>query len=245
MWVVVFATTTSCASTWKPLDVNALERAKAKTLLLVYRRSDSFLGPNTNPLVGGMLGVVRMVNEGQKIQTENHIVDPIQDLGSAIAVPFARKQGLFLETYAELPIPIQTQPHRQIAPPPLPGRPSRDLYLEVQTEAWSVTAPLFGYAAVHYNASARLVEEKTHKVLAEGHCGNTDEATQEAAKRSYDDVLANHAAFVKAVLTQTASHCVEVFQTSLLLAPDLKPQTVSSPVSPARDGGSPDQPKDD
>lgn len=210
---------TGCAATWKPLDLVALQRAKPKTMLLVHHDGDKFLGPNRSLLAGGLAGVVVMSVEGQRIRDEYNVRDPARDLGEEIAVAFANKNALLLETFTEGSRSTTTQQRNQVLAVQQPVRPTRDLYLDVRTSGWGVDAPLLGHATVYYTFSAKLLDGKTLQVLAEGDCGTSNLAAQRAAKRSYDDVLADNAAIVKGEIQRAADECREKLSAKLLFAP--------------------------
>lgn len=221
-----------CAATWKPLDMAAFERAGPKTMLLVYRENDGFLGPNRNILAGGMVAVVAMAMEGQRICEEYGVGDPAHDLGEDIATAFAQKKGLVLETFVEVPAP-KSHHRTQVDGVQRPLRPPRDVYLEVRTSGWGVDAPLLGHATVFYAFSAKLVDGKTHQVLAEGDCRTSNLEAQRAAKRSYDDVLADNAAIVKREIRLAAKECRDKVSAEILFAPALPPRPLTIKVNPA------------
>ncbi|HVZ75533.1 MAG TPA: hypothetical protein VHJ20_24335 [Polyangia bacterium] len=242
-WIVVVAATTlGCVPAWKPLNPASIERSKAKTIVVVLRRSPPFIGPNRNILVGGLAGGMAAMSEGQKIVETNDIDDPAENLGHDLGAPFARRYQLSLSAFEE---PAAVMQRNGESPAPAAGWPAADLYLEVKTTKWGVDAPLLGEAVVFYGFSARLLEGAKRTVLAEGDCETKNLAGQRAAKRSYEDVLANGAAMVKRQLTIAANDCLTDLSRGIFLAPADDPAASAGgapPPAPAASTTSPTAP---
>lgn len=192
-----------CVSTkTTALRDDAQATTAGKTLVVSSRKRPDFAAMTAGKAGFGMIGAFAMISAGNKIVADHHLEDPAiyigHELGKALA---AERQLQILEMPA---IVADGTDVRKLAG----VYRQADLLLDIQTVNWS-----FGYFAtdwnnyrVIYSAKLRLIETRTGKLLAEGFCSRVPE--KEASSPSYEQLMADDAAVLKAELQHGAETCV-------------------------------------
>ncbi|HVZ75532.1 MAG TPA: hypothetical protein VHJ20_24330 [Polyangia bacterium] len=213
------------------MDVGRLQRASAKTLLLVQTRTPGtdFEAWSPGLPINSMAAIVIANRAGKSILDEHDVIDPTPELTQQIGEAFAQLHGLVAATYIEPPIVTPWLARSMITVPPRPPRPVRDLYLEVARDEWKVFTSFAGPGVVRYQVSIKLIAGDTKAVLAEGTC-NANEKEQVDTGRSYGELLADDAAIVKFRLASGAARCASFLASQILLAP----LPVTRSVDPSR-----------
>jgi hypothetical protein len=214
---------------WKPVDVGALERSKPKTLLLVVTPERALMGRfRYNPFVGVMAAAIAAGIEGQRVRERHHLIDPSMEVGTAVATTFSERHGLGHWTIVEEKRDLVSQKGHAAPPPPPPPRPVTDLALELRTAAWGVEEREDrGY--VVYEVSAKLIDNRSRKVVAAGDCLGTEPP---AVTAPTFDALTNDSSRLKREFASAIDRCVR--KLGGLLAVEAMPERPTSPIQPAR-----------
>jgi hypothetical protein len=214
---------------WKPVDVGAVERSKPKTLLLVVTPERTLMGRfRYNPFTGVMGAAIAAGLEGQSIGERHHLVDPSMQVGAPLATAFSERYGLGHWTIVEEKRDQVSQKGHAAPPPPPPSRPGTDLALELRTAAWGVEEREDrGY--VVYEVSAKLIDNRSGKVVAAGDCLGTEPP---AVTSPTFDALTNDSSRLKREFALAVERCVRRF--GALLAVEATPEAETPPLPPAR-----------
>lgn len=96
------------------------------------------------------------------------------------------------------------------------GYGDADLVVDVQTINWGFFYfPLsFGRYSVAYVASMCLIDTRRGRVMGQGTCSSVPRDKTDAPTR--DELLADHAARLKAELQKAAEYCVAQFQANVV-----------------------------
>jgi hypothetical protein len=214
---------------WKPVDVGALERSKPKTLLLVVMPERALMGRfRYNPFAGVMASAIAAGLEGQSIRERHHLIDPSMQVGTPLATALSERHGLGHWTIVEEKRDLVSQKGHAAAPPPPPPRPGTDLALELRTAAWGVEErENHGY--VVYEVSAKLIDNRSRKVVAAGDCLGTE--TPAVTSPTFD-ALTNDSSRLNREFALAVDRCVR--KLGALLAVEAMPESATPPIQPAR-----------
>lgn len=152
----------------------------------------SFLGQNPRKDAEIGSGIVRV----------NRVDDPAVRIGESLARALSNRFGLILVRERS----GQASPLEGFTPA------ARRVELQVRTDGWGFRGFVLDWNnfRVQYSATVRLVDSGSGKTLAEGHCIR-DPETMTPDAPSYEQLLANDAARLKADLAKYADQCAGEF----------------------------------
>lgn len=158
----------------------------------------------------GVFGAVAMLSAGNKLVAENGIQDPAPQISEALAKNLTERLKLrpIQVNGAELTSDSVEDLVKTAQPV--------ELLLDVKTIRWGfLYFPTdFSHYRLLYSFRVRLIDTTVGKVLAEGWCFQPDE--RHPNPPTYDEMMANSAAWIKQELTSAAGRCAEQFRKETL-----------------------------
>ena len=207
IWLIaalVVALSAGCASRAPiALAPDAAAKLSGRSVVGVYGSPPSFIAYTPGRASIPFVGIAAIISEGNQLVTENAIADPAIRVSQLLAAALARQLNGQATKVADHLAPGEavTTLRTQF--------PSADLLIDVRTEGWGYInyASNFAKYQSSFGAMVRLIDMKSGAVLAEGPCsgaaGNVDTAA------TYDELLANGSAKLKAELEQKGDECIE------------------------------------
>ena len=145
--------------------------------------------PTSGMMSGGMAGQIAAGQAGNQIVATNAVPNPSHQVGAAIIAALGPRHGM-----------------RQA-----PSALASDLILEVNTYDWTVAT--FSQDPNRYyivlSAIARMIDPKTQEVLGQTTCKNVVSDSQAASAPTYDEMMANGAARLKAEMVAITRKCAD------------------------------------
>ena len=158
----------------------------------------------------GPLGMPEVVEEGQRLVTQNHIVDPADDVAGVLGDALAGQRGAIV-------LPTHAQARSGDVKAIVAAAPPQARYvLDVATLSWGIgnlPVPRSNYF-VAYVARARLIDARTKAIVAEAGCMQAPDGSE--FNGAYADLQANNALLVKTELAARADRCVRFLKRDLL-----------------------------
>jgi hypothetical protein len=192
------------------LDDTLAAQLRGQSVAIVTPEPATFSVGLTHAIALGPLGIPEMIEEGQRLVKENHIVDPAQDLATVLGDALAGRRGaVMLPAHA---VAARDDPAAIVSAAP----PAARYVLAVQTVSWGVgnlPMPRSNYF-VAYVARARLIDAWTKKVVAEAGCMQPPDGTE--FNGAYARLTANNAELVKTELAARADRCIHFLERDLL-----------------------------
>jgi hypothetical protein len=157
----------------------------------------------------GVVGAVAMLNAGNKLVAEHRIQDPAPEISEALAKSLIAQ--LKLRPVQLNGAELTSDSLEDVVKTSKPV----ELLLDVKTIRWGfLYFPTdFSHYRLLYSFRVRLIDAKAGKVLAEGWCVQPDETSNPP---TYDEMLANSAAWLKKELSAAAGRCTERFRKETL-----------------------------
>jgi len=211
-----------CVSTKTvPLADKDLPKLNGSTLTYVSRERPDFGAMTAGKAMGVAFGAIggaiaggAMVSAGNHIVQENDIADPANHMAQSLGADLVTARSLsFKENNGTI---TKTNEPAEL----VKAYPGTDFLLDVRTYNWG-----FGYFPtswshyrVLYAARLQLLDSSNGKILAAGNCVRGPEKTSEGAP-TYDELLADHAARLKAEIAGAAEYCITEFKGKVLKLP--------------------------
>ena len=172
----------------------------------------------------GMVGAIVSISSGHEIVTANGIEDPATEIAHSVALAYAAAQGGHV---ADAPLADDQMPAN--TKPDAIGRYAGGARYVVNVSPvdlriiYFVTDPL--RRDVTLMTVAAIIDASTGKVVARAHCFITQ--SKQCERFTHDQLLADQAAALKAVIVRKGQACVDKLETGLKIAPT----PVSAPSS--------------
>lgn len=193
------------------LGEGAAARLRAQAVAIVLQDPADFGTTRPNDVVLGPAGMALMGQQGEALRKAAHIEDPAGDIATALADVLAgRHQATILSARGRA---RDDTVQASIAAAPADAR----YVLAVGTLAWGVARLPIPRATwqVSYLARARLIDVRTHAVVAEGGCLQAPDGS-EVASSDYAQFTAGNAALVKTELAARVDRCLHFIQRDML-----------------------------
>ncbi len=193
-----------------PMDVDAVQASTPKTVVVSQRETASFVAMTPSRGMLGALGGIAMVSEGNKLVEEYRIEDPANYIGHEIVS--SMRSHLALEPVNNTSTMADTKNIAELSS--IYG--DSDLLVDVQTGAWNFSyfPTNFKKYRVLYNVQLRIIDTRSESQVAGASC-KRQLGEQETAP-TYDELIANNAEHLKALLRQAADECIEEFRETVI-----------------------------
>lgn len=209
--LIFIALLTGCASTQtQKLNINAVKASNPTSVIISKREKPPFLATTALNVQFALLGVAAQISNGNKIINENQVEDPSIYIANELAKTLESQLGITNITTSTSK--TTTNNVKTLAE----QYKGADLLLDVQTTNWQsiyYTSDWNNYRVL-YTAKLRLIDTKNQKVLAESSCSKNQDDKKNSP--SYDQLIANNAAVLKAALKSHADACISEFKTNAL-----------------------------
>ena len=200
-----------------PVSQSALSPYQGQTLTVVtYRKSDFVAMTQTLALsaglfgaVGGLVGGSIATDNGNKLVADDAIPDPALEISAKVRPQI---EGLLKPSSENTLTEVDTKLVDEAALSKAAG--NRGVVFEVQTINWGFIYMPFSirYKAT-MNLRARLIDANTGKRIAQAPCTY---ASEEDGAPTYDEMVADQGARLKALLSAGTAACLETVQKSLV-----------------------------
>lgn len=212
--ILTVASLSGCATTeTKPLASQALGALAHQSIGHTVRPApgDFRRVTVTEMAIGGALGVLLSGTAGE-FAVANGIVDPSQSIAADLAAALAAHAGALAVTR---PVPVSTDDVALVANA---ARPGVRYIVDVKTIGWGFSYLPKNWTHYHvgYRATARLIDTATGTVIAEGQCIPGRGSDIDGNPPTYDQLVADRAALVKATLADYARACVRSLKGEML-----------------------------
>ncbi|MCS0612136.1 hypothetical protein NX783_05150 [Massilia kyonggiensis] len=200
----------------RPLDTAGLAAVRNQAVAVTVRPKPGF--SVLTPGKAGLAGVGIFVgDDGNRIIAEHHVADPADAIAQALARALHDAQG---SQSVAAPIAVDTRDVTQIA---AQAKGKARYVIDVETRAWRMSyfPTDWTHYQVPYIAVARLIDADTAGVLAESTCNLAPETN--AGAPTYDDLVTNGAAGLKASLAASAATCAARFRRDMFALRDTRP----------------------
>ena len=185
-------------------------QVRGQSVAVVVETPATFGVMLTHAIGLGPLGIPEVIEEGRRLVTENHIVDPADDVATVLGDALAGQRGAVV-------LPMHARAGRDDPEAIVAAAPPEARYvLDVATVSWGVgnlPMPRSSYF-VAYVARARLIDTRTRAVVAEAGCMQAPDGTE--FNGAYADLKADNAARVKTELAARADRCIHFLKRDLL-----------------------------
>jgi len=221
-----------------PMSTASFDALRGRELSLAARDKPDFGAMTAGKAAGGALfgalgGAIAgnaMVSAGNELVAQNGIHDPAEQIGNALGSALG---GRYATKATAFRTRLSTDEPTEVSKTPN----GADVVLDVRTINWGfVYFPTsWSKYRVMYSARARLLDARKGQVLAESGCALPLADNADAAP-SYEEVVANGAAWLKGELQRAADYCAGQFATkmfSLTLAAAARAKVAETPAAPA------------
>lgn len=220
---------TGCASipATRSLDAASLTAVHGQTVAVTTRPRPGFVVLKPANAMFGALGGLAAGEEGDRIAAANGLTNPADAIAQTLAMALHDTQG----TQSAASIAVATNDVAGIA---AQAKGKARFVVDVETRMWHVAyfPTDWTHYQVPYLAVARLIDADTAGVVAEGSCKVAPETN--AGAPTYDELLANGAARLKATLAASAATCAAQFQRDMFGMRDARPAAIAAiPSVPA------------
>ena len=193
---------TGCVSTaTKTIDARALSAVRNQSVATTVRAKPDFAAMTVIKRNFGMMKVVSEILEGNKIIAANNVRDPADTISAALSSAMQSSQGMQV---AGQPLKIDSEDPARIADL---AKGKARYVLDVRTLMWMfMYFPTdWTHYQVLYTVKARLIDVDAGNVVAEAFCKHQPASNDNAP--TYDQILADGAARLKAALAGAAQAC--------------------------------------
>jgi len=199
---------TSIATT--PMSDSLATQLRGQDVAIVTLPPSTFAVVLTHAVGLGPLGLPEMVAEGRRVLEADHIVDPADAIATVLGDAIASRRGaIVLQPHATSP---RDDPAAIVAAAPAGARYG----LAVGTVSWGVgnlPLPRSNYF-VSYVARARLIDVRTHDVVAEAGCMQPSDGSE--FNGPYAELRADDGRLLKAELAARVDRCIPHIERDLL-----------------------------
>ena len=205
---------TGCVSTRTAQIDNATATAlRGKVVALTDRPRAGFVAMTPGKAMFAMIGAAAMIQAGQTIVRENEIPDAAPIVDNALLLAAQKHYGAVRATTA--PVQIDTTDVNKLAD----AAKGADILFDVQgVGAQFRYQPLhIGKYIVDSSYKFRIVDVHARKLIAEGFCAQSTK--DDPTPPSHDELLADKAARLKAILKTQHEQCTDQFATQVLSLP--------------------------
>lgn len=161
--------------------------------------------------IGGAAMAIKAINDGNELIKLNQIGDPAEIIAENLTKSLASSQSA---TPASAPVVVQNEDPAQIA---ANGAGARYI-VDVRTTSWGTLyySTDWSHYGLLYGAKLRLIDASSSKVVAEGFCFIKPEKTPGQQAPTYDELTANGAEKLKAMISAAVDQCTTKFKTETL-----------------------------
>jgi hypothetical protein len=212
----------------RPLDAAGLNAVRNETVAVTARKTPDFTALSPGNAMFGAIGGLAAVGEGNKIVAANHVADPADAIAQELASALHDAHG---SQPVAGPVAVDTNDVARVA---AQAKGKARFVIDVETRMWHMAyfPTDWTHYQVPYMAVARLIDADTAAVLAEGACKLAPETN--AGAPTYDELLANGAARLKASLATSAATCAAQFKRDMFAMRDARPSAIAAaPATPA------------
>jgi hypothetical protein len=158
----------------------------------------------------GPLGVLGMEEAGKKIAAENNIEDPAVQVGRNLLTAAEKRYGVVEASMSPIKTDVTDVTHLAHA------ATGTDILLDVQSYGQSFN--FFPDRPKHYwlqtMLNVRVIDVPNARLIAEGHCAVS--SRNDSDSPTYDELLADKAARMKAVFNAQSEQCSAKFKSEVL-----------------------------
>jgi hypothetical protein len=194
-----------------PLDLNAAVALKGQEVAVTARAEKPGFTAMT-PLKAqlALVGAFLMIKDGNEIVRNNNVPDPAVAISKALAKHLEQTRGMGVVSPA-INVSSDDPEHLSAA-----VNGMAKYVLDVNTTNWMFTyiPTEWNRYEVTYMAMGRLIDAETKKVVASAFCKDTPESNGDAP--TYDQLVANNAAWLKKKLAHAADNCIATFKREML-----------------------------
>lgn len=203
-----------CAGTKTvPLSPDAAPLMQGRSISGAFAdEKPGFAAMTADKAMFGALGAVAMISAGNKIIQENSVEDPAARIYESLAPVLAEQYSLQL--IDDNSIRTSSVKLDDLAANVNDAR----LLLDVRTIGWNMVyfPTVWNKYKIGYSAKMRLIDTSTREVLAESVCSKTSTEESDNAP-TYDELLADKAALLKAQIVTAADQCIDEFKATTLM----------------------------
>ncbi len=209
----------------RPLDGAGLSAVRNQTVAVTARKTPDFTAMAPGNAAFGLIGGLAAVSEGNKIVAAHHVTDPADAIAHELANALHDAHGSQIVAGS---VAVETTDAARIA---AQAKGKARFVIDVETRMWHMTyfPTDWTHYQVPYMAIARLIDVDTAGILAESTCKLIPETN--AGAPTYDELLANGAARLKASLAASGATCAAQFRRDMLSMRDARP--AAAPVAAA------------
>ena len=200
----------ACASTQNvAVSSDTRDAMQGKSVILVQRETPSFVAMTSGKGMFAVAGVGAAVAEGNKMVSENGIVDPAMTISRTLAENLVSDYGLQLQGETGVATSDSVDSIVELAG-------ESDYALDVATNGWTYMYDGFSFGDyfVGYSSKLRLIDVRTGKVVSSGFCAY-DAKKLGKGPVSHEKLLAENAAYIKQELADATDVCIQEFATKL------------------------------
>jgi hypothetical protein len=206
---------TNCASPGPmPLNRAALRASQPRTIVATVPPVPSFKGHTSGSGVAAAFGLVGLAimegmaeSEGKAVRSRG-VVDPADPMVSALMPRLAKRFSLEIldSGTAKTRGKSATQLSREYG--------KADLVLDIRTHQWGFGPTGMGRYGMRYDGSLQLIDSRNQTVIAHGICQYQPDDDPNAP--TYDQLMANDAAVLRASLTAMMNYCLDDYRKRIL-----------------------------
>ena len=198
-----------CVST-KTSAVDDTSRLLGKTVALTSRPRAAFMAATPGKAMFAVLGAVAMEEAGRKIVSENNIEDPAVRVGRDLLSVAQRRYGVVSASIS--PVSIDSTDIKQLAH----AAAGADFLLDVQSygQGLNFRSDSLTHYWVNTLINVRVIDVVNASLIAEGHC--FADTRKDPDPPTYDQLLADHASRLKAILDAQSDECTSKFKREVL-----------------------------
>ncbi len=195
-----------CVNTHPQLmNASSREGLAGKTLATTKRSSQPFIAMTAGKGMFALAGVGAAVAAGNDLVERNNVADPTIAITQAVAANYVSGNGM------QLVEPARTVSSSKVSAL-ISAAGDADYILDISPLGWGFNYLPGHFSQYHvgFSANMQLIEVRTGKVLASDSCiYNAKKLGREAV--SYEELLANDAAYIKQELANAEAYCAEKF----------------------------------
>jgi hypothetical protein len=180
-----------------------MSAVRNQSVVRTARDMPDFSEMTAGKAVFGVLGAAAMISEGNKTVANNRIADPAIAIADALLGAMQSSHGAQV---VASPVRIDNEDPARIAEL---AKGKARYVLDVRTLMWQMGyfPTDWTHYRVIYTAKARLIDVEAKNVVAEAFCKQIPDSNTNAP--TFDDMLAQNAARLKAINTANAQACAE------------------------------------
>lgn len=200
---------------------DTLDAMQGKSVVLIQRESPGFVAMTSGKGMFAVAGVGAAVVAGNKMVSENGIVDPAMTISRTLAHSLANGYGVQVQGETEV---VESDNVDSL----VAAAGQSDYALDVATNGWSYIYDGFSFGDyfVGYSSKLRLIDVRSGEVVSSGLCLYDAKKNGKTAV-THEKLLAENAAYIKQELADATNLCIEEFATGLF---SVSPQSVAQSV---------------